>query len=221
MAAFLEEGRFEVVAPSAAAMDLWRIAGALPHLPTHVHPHLSLEAGATAKRTRRKKGPVRVAFVGYPSANKGWQVFNLLVEELSQNADFEFLHFAAQGTSTIPELRFVVSEVTANDRQATQRLLASHAVDLLAMLSPWPETFSYVAHEGLLAGCRLLCLENSGNVAALVRRTGQGQVLADADALLAYFLSGGARSDALAARRRGLNYKANFTGTSATIEAVI
>ena len=220
MAAFLGDGRFEVVAPSAAAMGLWHRHGVLPQLPSHVHPHWDLERATAVKRPPLRKGPVRVAFVGYPSPSKGWETFVRLAEEMAQDSEFEFLHFAAQGTRTVPEARFVVSEVTPHDRVATQRLLAAHRVDLLAILSPWPETFSYVAHEGLLAGCRLLCVEDSGNVAALVRRTGQGKVLRDAAAVVSYFTSGEARLEAVAARRNVPRYEARFTGTSATLEGL-
>lgn len=220
MTVFLESGGYEIVAPSAAAMEVWNARGPLPNLPKLVHPHWELDILRPSRPKSLREGPFRVAFVGFPSASKGWNTFVRLVEEMAGDADFEFLHFAAQGTSTIPEVHFIVTEVTPSDRSATQRLLSAHKVDILAMLSPWPETFSFVAHEGLLAGCLLLCVDDSGNVAALARRTGRGWVLRDTAAVITYFTSGAAKSDTLAARQRVPRFTARPTGTSATIEGV-
>jgi len=36
--------------------------------------------------------------------------------------------------------------------------LAEHAIDLVVLLSPWPETFSYVMHEALAAGADVVAL---------------------------------------------------------------
>jgi len=220
MEAFLDGTDFEVVAPSASTLELWRTRSPLPQRTGHVHPHWELEPAARATRSRARKGPVRVAYVGYPSPNKGWDIFVRLVEEMAKVPDLEFLHFGAKGIRTLEECRFIVAEVTSTDREATQRLLSAHSVDILAILSPWPETFSFVAHEGLLAGCQLLCIEDSGNIAALVRKTGQGRVLKGAEEVLAYFSSGQAVADALKARGVRKSYTARFTGTSATLPSV-
>ena len=85
------------------------------------------------------------------------------------------------------------------------------------MLSPWPETFSFVAHEAIAAGCRLLCFSDSGNVAALVRRTRLGEVLDDTTALRAFFAGNEAVTAARHARALPHHYQLIHSGTTATV----
>ena len=67
--------------------------------------------------------------------------------------------------------------------------LSEAGVDLVLVLSPWPETFCIVASEALAAGADVLTLECSGNVANLVRQTGRGRVFAAADDVAAFLTS--------------------------------
>ena len=66
------------------------------------------------------------------------------------------------------------------------------AFSLVALLSPWPETFSFVAHEAIAAGSKIVCFEESGNVADVVRQLGCGHIAKDAEALMEFFGSGAA-----------------------------
>jgi hypothetical protein len=93
---------------------------------------------------------VRVGFVGFPSSSKGWEMFSALVDDFHTDTRYEFTHFAARDARRMAECKFVVTETTPGDRNATIRMLRDHHIDFLAMLSPWPETFSFVAHEDLI-----------------------------------------------------------------------
>ena len=66
-------------------------------------------------------------------------------------------------------------------------LLRDHEIDIVAILSPWPETFSYVTFEALAAGCDIVALADSGNVAATVRQTARGRVFDSEDELVEFF----------------------------------
>jgi hypothetical protein len=185
--------KFEVAAPSAFALNLWQRASDLPHDAAFAHPHWALgEASVADYCGAQDLNQISVAFVGFPSPSKGWPVFCDMAEQLAADSRYTFYHFAAAGTATLPDATFVPTEVTANDRNATTGLLHKHRIDFVAMLSPWPETFSFVAHEAVAAGALIVCLADSGNVAALVRATGRGVVLEDAAAVLAFFASGDA-----------------------------
>ena len=161
---------------------------------------------------------VRIGFVGFSASSKGWPVFSALVDEFHADPRYRFIHFAARGVSSTPECEFVITESTPDDRDATTRLLHEHRIDFLAMLSPWPETFSFVAHEANAAGCRLLCFRDSGNVAALVRSTGLGEVFDDDAALRAFFAGSEAVAVASRARAHPHRFQLIHSGTTATVK---
>ncbi len=149
-----ERCSFDVLAPSRFTLDLWKAKAGLPTTSARVHPHwrLDKEHVPASRRAAYSEGPVRVGFVGFPSAAKGWQVFVSLMDAFAGDKRYRFIHFGARTAITSAECEFVVTEVTPMDRQATTRMLRDYEIDFLAVLSPWPETFSFVAHEGIAAG---------------------------------------------------------------------
>jgi len=215
--------KFDVVSPSPIALKLWLGASDLPRNREYSHPHWQL----VAKKPGRKKwkndaavDALNIAFVGFPSANKGWPLFCQLVQRLGQDSRYRFWHFAARDTSSLPGVTFVQTEVTSQDRQATSRLLAEHAIDVVLVLSPWPETFSFVAHEAIASGAQIVCLADSGNVAELVRTSKNGRVVKDDAELFALFASDDAPAFA-AARTKGASYSIKQVGTGASIKGIV
>jgi hypothetical protein len=221
MQRLFEACEFDVLSPSAATLDLWSSRTQLPYASASVHPHSQLvsvsveEPPATGDAEGQR---VRIGFVGFSASGKGWPIFSSLVDEFHADPRYRFIHFAARGVSSIPECEFVITESTPDDRDATARLLHEHRIDFLAMLSPWPETFSFVAHEAIAAGCSLLCFRDSGNVATLVRRTGLGEVFDDAAALWAFFAGDEAVAIARRARARPHRFQLIHSGTTATVK---
>ena len=192
-----EECHPTVLAPSQLALDLWRARTDLPcrDARVHWHWHLRPDSGDTGRaRQRDPDRVIAVAFVGVPLPSKGWGTFSALIDQRREDPRYRFLHFVAPGQATVPGVEVVPTTVTRADRRAAIDLLRQHGVDLVLVLSTWPETFSFVAYEALVAGAYLVCLPDSGNVAAAVRRTGRGRVLADEAALLAFFAGDGAHN---------------------------
>jgi hypothetical protein len=224
MRRLFEGCNFDVLAPSASTLDLWSRRTALPFASAAAHPHSHLvrqtveEPPTTHQHADAEMLPVRIGFVGFPSAGKGWPIFSALVDEFHADPRYAFVHFAARGVSSTPECEFVVTESTPDDRDATSRLLHEHRIDFLAMLSLGPETFSFVAHEATAAGCRLLCFSESGNVAALVRRTGLGTVFDDTAALHLFFAGDEAVAFAREARAHPHRFHLIHSGTTATVK---
>ena len=180
----------QVLAPSRAALDLWVDATALPYVTASVHENATFVPGPDLPR---QPGPVRVAFVGYPMAAKGWPLFQALMRAESHNPAYAMFHFAtAETLHPMDGLTTIAARVTHHDRDAMIRALVAHQIDLVLVLSTWPETFSYVAHEAFAAGADVIALASSGNVPDAIRRTGRGVVLADDGALLVYFARGAA-----------------------------
>jgi glycosyltransferase involved in cell wall biosynthesis len=182
--------RFAVVAPSEFTLKLWLARSHLPYESTWVHPHWTLKAKTNARH--RSPGPLRVAFLGLPIPGKGWPMFQTLSEQLQFDDRYLFYHFAARNKKSTMAAIFVCTEVTEKSRNAAVSLLTEHAIDIVVVASPWPETFSYVAHEAIAAGCMIICLHDSGNVAALAASTGRGLSFADPDDVAEFFSSGAA-----------------------------
>lgn len=218
--ALFEHCRFQVASPSAFTLDLWQSRTTLPAERAFALPHWVLKPRPAKRRSRaaqRSGSKVRVGFVGFPASGKGWQIFSEVVDRFAEDGRYAFYHFAAGGTASLPEAEFVVTEVTPDNRRAAARLLEEHDIDYLAMLSPWPETFSFVAHEGVAAGCTLLCLADSGNVVALARETGRGLVFDGPRQLLDFLDSPEGVRHAERARRTRTTYEIVEAGTTASI----
>jgi len=212
---------FEVLSPSQFTLDLWRTKSAIPAVSAEVQPHWKLlhepRAHECTSNYAEPTEHVRIGFVGLPVAAKGWHYFSALVDEHAGDPRYSFVHFAARGVTSMPECEFVVCEVTADDRWAATRLLCEHAVDFVAMLSPWPETFSFVAHEALAAGCQVLCLADSGNVAASVRSLGRGMVFDEFAQLREFVGSSHIFEAAKQGRQNRVTFRIADTGTTAMV----
>ena len=210
---------FHVLAPSQAALSLWLGAAALPHRSARVHANGRFVSHPAAA-PHGLAGPVRVAFVGYPMAHKGWPLFVELVRQARDLGIYALFHFAsADSLQPMDGLTSIAAQVDRYDRFAMVTAMRAQAIDLVAILSPWPETFSYVLHEALAAGADVVTLADSGNVADTVRRLDRGVVLRDAAALLRFFTD----LHAVAyARRRAAAGIATGTlricGTTATVD---
>ncbi|MGI4978361.1 MAG: hypothetical protein ACRYG6_15595 [Janthinobacterium lividum] len=208
----------DIVAPSRAALRAWQdgraslrtppVGQQAPDLPvadavvlpvrsTRVHPHARIEFTAIRRslvapeRRGTPAHPVRVAFVGHPGAHKGWPAFLDMAGECGEGGAYRFYHFSDAPAPRAPAwIRHVAVQVAPDQRDATREALEAHAIDLVVMPAPWPETFSYVAYEAIASGADILTLADSGNVAAEVLRSGRGLVLDDASACTDFLVSG-------------------------------
>jgi hypothetical protein len=149
-------------------------------------------------------GPVRVAFVGQPVYHKGWGTFRELVAATQDLGCYRFHQFASRAElASIGGVTPVAAETSAADPFGMTRALAAHRIDLVLALSPWPETFGYVAHEALASGADVIALAGTGNIAAMLRQREGGIVLEDAAALGAFFATRAAEAHARARRAGG------------------
>ena len=189
---------FHVVAPSAAALDLWARRADLPHLSAQVGEVLRMEACGVRRQVAAATGsvvprgslgnPVRLAFAGLPTAGKGWEAFCEIAAHLAGSSAYRLTHYASCGDQGVPGVGFVRVQVTPAAPDAMVRALQAGDTDLVLVLSPWPETFCIVASEALAAGADVLTLACSGNVADMVRRTGRGRVFATPDDMLGFLM---------------------------------
>ena len=209
---------FHVLAPSRVALDLFLARTALPFRTARVHDNLILLPGDTAEAP--SAATPKIAFAGFAIPPKGWPHFQLLLQRQAGHATYRFQHFAVP-SNNVPMTGLEKIDVTVRpgDRFAMVRALREHDVDLVVLLSPWPETFSFVVHEAIAAGADVVALSDSGNVAAALRRYNRGVVLRDAEAFLRFFEEGWALDYI---RQRGLTPIERpdllLTGTTATLD---
>ncbi|MFM1959954.1 MAG: hypothetical protein RL588_1471 [Pseudomonadota bacterium] len=176
-----------LVAPSQAALDTWNAAPDAPQARRQVvHPHARLAP------TGRQAGgdpdaPLKVAFLGMPSAYKGWPVFTDLAHRFGGDPRYRFVRLgsaAAPGPADHIEV-----SVTADNPHAMRQALETAGVDVAVLWSLCRETFSFAAYEAAAAGAAILTGPDSGNIAAFTRAGGHGLVLPDEAALEAQFAS--------------------------------
>lgn len=195
-----------VAAPSQATLDLWKASTTLPAAATVVLPHATLVPLSPAPPTPADR-PLRVAYAGLPVAHKGWPLFQALAGRFADDPRYEFHHFGARGDAALPATFHAVS---ANAGQPLAMRDALQAAEIDAVLV-WPlcrETFSFVAYEGVSAGCAVITGPDSGNVQAFVVGERHGQVLDEA-ALTEAFESGSIL-DLSRARRAPMLYELRY-----------
>ena len=209
---------FHVLAPSRVALDLFLARTTLPFRTARVHENLVLAPGDSLPAPL--PGPARIAFAGFAIPPTGWPAFQRLLQRQGGHGIYRFLHFAVPSNRVaMTGLEKIDVAVRPGHRLAMVEALRAAAIDLVAVLSPWPETFSFVAHEAFAAGADVIALEDGGNVAAAVRRHGRGVVLRDADAVLRFFEEGWARDYAIQRAAAPVQTQTLvFTGTTATLD---
>ncbi len=187
---FFEAVPFHVVAPSQAALAVWREHSDLPYVSAVAHEHCGLVPSDEPIPLRSLDAPVRVAFIGYARAHKGWQLWTELVSRAKRLGAYEFVHLGSNeaGRSTT-ELRHYVVQTSAGQPDAMADAVRDLEVDLVLVLSTWPETFSYVTYEALAGGADVVCMNDSGNVADTVLQRGRGIVADNDKSLFAFFTS--------------------------------
>ena len=184
---------FHVVAPSQAALALWNNAAHLPHRSAQVHEYARIRPiasrngliGATSRGTA--DNPVRIAFVGYPAPHKGWPGFVEVVAAINGLVAYQAYHFTAlPADPPLPNVETVLTKVLPGARGAMTDALVAYSIDLVLVLSAWPETFCLVAYEALAAGADVIALSSGGNVADMVLASGRGLVMSDIGAVIEF-----------------------------------
>ena len=133
-----------------------------------------------------------MAFIGYAVAHKGWPAFVEVAAAIAGMAAYQAFHFTALPADAVPpNVTTIPTKVLPGARGAMTAALVAHSIDLVLVLSAWPETFCLVAYEAIASGADVIALPGSGNVADMVLASGRGLVMPDV-ASIAEFFTGGA-----------------------------
>jgi hypothetical protein len=181
-----------ILAPSEAALGIWRNRSGLIYSQAHVVP-IGRIVFAQGVITPGVKPAHRIGFIGYESHAKGWTAFQALLDRFGADTRFEFFRLGADADAPTGDSRYRHVRVCADqhDRDAMTRAIAENGIDGVLLWPAWPETFCYVAHEVLAAGSVLITHSEAGNVPAVIRENApeQGVILEDMDALYDLFES--------------------------------
>lgn len=194
-----------LISPSQAALAIFRQASLIQPASTHVVEHVQLEritAAAPAAATQGR--PLRVGFLGYPVAHKGWPVFEELVLKFADDPRYEF-HHLGKGRRGGLKLQYAEVSASSSDMDAMRATVEAVELDVALMWSIWPETFCLTAYEALAGGAALVTNPSAGNVVSVTEASGIGAVLNDEAALIDAFESGSLLRLSRAARGASLH----------------
>lgn len=175
---------FVVVAPSQSALQIWSDNSNLVAAKTVVHPHCQMFARTTMHAPAVRSGPLRIGFLGMPTLQKGWPVFQSLVDRFGSN--FEFYYFGERDCGDARVTWVPVSAGDGLEASPMTEAVATNELDYAIIWSIAPETFCFTAYEALAGGARILTNRDAGNVVHLVTKEQAGLVLADQAELHAF-----------------------------------
>lgn len=194
-----------VIAPSEAALAVWRRSFPLGDRPGVVHNHATFSPD---NRRMRKSGstlaegprPLRVGFLGMPTVHKGWPVFARLAKRFAGDPRYAFHHLARETDPSIPT---VWTRVAPTKAKPAPMIDAVHSleIDVALIWSLWPETFCFAAYEAVAGGAAIVTNPDSGNVRDLVQRLNRGLLVED-DVVLAEMFASGAIAELVRAHQR-------------------
>lgn len=170
--------------PSKAAETVFKNAKPAYHLKSVVIPHIRVvkadlsngEINLDEEDSKTLTGPIRIAFCGQPTSQKGYLHFIELAENCLTLDDIEFFHFGSE-SGHLPHINFVEAKLTSGISQMSH-LLSKYKIDIVFVPSIWRETFNFVAYEAVKAGAALITLDKSGNVSDFVSTYKIGVVVA-------------------------------------------
>jgi hypothetical protein len=199
MSDFFSRFRPHVIAPSAAALGVWRSAGKLPHAVAHVIPiaSLTMNVGGAVSQSVDEQSVLRVAFLGARVHHKGWVSFEDLAQSFKDDKRYQFFQFGAdKGEPLSGAIHNVPVTVTERHPTAMIDALRAYAIDVAIIFPLWPETFNYTVHEALAAGAFVITGPNSGNVwpAVTLNAPGRGHCFDTMASVKTAFRSGQIRT---------------------------
>lgn len=124
----------------------------------------------------QKDAPIKIAFIGKQDDIKGWNDFKTLVRALPCSQDYVF-YYLGTGEEHLVNVKVMPVSVRDQGSDAMLNALRQNKIDVVMLLSHCPETYSYTYFESYAAGCYIIGYKNSGNIADMITRVGNGIVV--------------------------------------------
>lgn len=177
-----------VLSPAKVTQDLWVARSDFKLSQILTVPHQTLTWDKRPSPLAQDTGArIRIGFLGSAARHKGWDVFAKLSYDEQISERFDFVALTANKVSF--QGKRIPVMVSPEAPNAAAEEVAKQAIDLVLHWPDWPETFALTAFEALSGGAWLITNEGSGNVAATVKETQRGVVLADEAELSAFLRS--------------------------------
>lgn len=175
----------KVVAPSEDLRKRWLTVYNNFKGITIIREHL--ESKGYYKRNRIDNRPFKIAFVGAQLSLKGFFEWEQFLGQLRKlGITYEFHYFGKPLHETTGVINHTVSIIKDGNDAMTKQLRESE-VDVVFLWSMWPETYSYVYYEASAAGACIVTNPYSGNVAAMIKKNGNGIIFKNVDEVISYF----------------------------------
>ena len=162
----LEAFDWSVYSPSSAARKIM-IKGSNPvSVDIKVLPHgelLESKRGKFRSRKNTDSKRLRIAFVGHPSASKGWLEF-LALSNSKHSEHFDFYFFGVSELDKVHKNIFRVSVKSSESAIELRTKLGLKKIDAVFSWPVWPETFHFVGFEVMEAGLPIISNHSSGNL---------------------------------------------------------
>ncbi len=154
----------------------------------------ALLSAATRPCAERSQGKIKIAYLGYGSPIKGYDLWRSIIEDPRLRNLYDFVQVGGTDQAD-PLCKSIAFNHYKDGRQRAVEILLEENVDIVLLWSTVPETFSFTLHEALAAGKTILTGPQSGNIAAVVRELDVGMVLENEKALRDLLLDSHATRD--------------------------
>ena len=139
-------------------------------------------------KTRQNK--LNLAYLGYESPLKGWDVFKKLANQQALQAQYNFYHLGGKEDAKNDAIKVRTYSFQQDGVHAATDCLLKNDIDLVVLWSLIPESYSYTLHEAYAAGIPVITHKNSGNIAYKIKQGDiYGLVLNSEDELLEFLSS--------------------------------
>lgn len=174
-----------VIVPSLDLFNRWTSVYPEYKEITHVRGHLTPSGRYKRNYTENKK--IKVAFVGSQLPLKGYEDWKKVADALGKLDSQYELHYLGTARHKHPNvINHTVSTATGG-KDAMTTSLRENDIDFILLWSQCPETYSYAYFEASAAGSVIITNPKSGNVAAMVEKTGNGIVFSNVEQVISFF----------------------------------
>lgn len=160
-----------VIAPSEIAGSTW--VGTYNKFSPKlvIREHLTPSSFQTSKYKPGRK--IRIAYIGSTASHKGFEEWKLLIEHLPEEYE---LYYFGNSKQEQKNVRKVYVDFHDHAGASMTEQLKIYKIDIVFLWSTWLETYCYTAYEAYSAGCFLLTVNYSGNIAAMVQKNDCGRI---------------------------------------------
>ena len=166
--------RLTVIAPSQKCAEIWQHF--YPEYRSSVRVILHQKMILSDSNNQIINQKLRMAFIGRQEFCKGWSVWKMIVELINKhNLPYDLYYFGT-GLEQLENVKNSVVVFKAGNTNAMIEALKENQIDVVALLSNWPETYSYTLYEAIASNCYVLTNNDSGNIEHQVKSNGWGTV---------------------------------------------